>query len=98
MKNWKPQKESLPLNHHHRAAQAAPHQERRNSMETITIYKFKIFYDLDDLEAQERFVVAESEDEAWDKINNHFEMMHREGFAKPVFIADPTVEIDRAII
>lgn len=66
-------------------------------METITIYKFSIFYSLDD-EPQERFVVAESSDEAWEKITTHFEMMHREGYAKPVHIAEPTVEIDRAII
>ena len=66
-------------------------------METTTIYKFVIYYSLDD-EPQERFVVAESEDEAWEKITTHFELMHREGYAKPVRIADPTVEIDRAII
>lgn len=66
-------------------------------MEEITIYKFSIFY-FEDEEPQFRFVVAESEDEAWVKITVHFEMMHREGYAKPVHIAEPTVEIDRAII
>ena len=66
-------------------------------METTTIYKFSIFYSEDE-EPQARFVVAESEDEAWEKITTHFEMMHREGYAKPVHICDPTVEIDRAII
>lgn len=70
-------------------------------METITIYKFRIFYDMDDIatgDAQERYVVAESSDEAWEKITTHFEMMHREGYAKPVHIAEPTVEIQGAII
>ena len=69
-------------------------------METITIYKFAIYYSLDDDKEplQFRYVVAESEDEAWEKITTHFEMMHREGYAKPVHIAEPTVEIDRAII
>jgi hypothetical protein len=66
-------------------------------METITVYKFAIFYSADD-EPQYRFVVAESEDEAWEKLTVHFEMMHREGFAKPVHIAEPTIEIGRAII
>lgn len=66
-------------------------------METITIYKFSIFYSMDE-EPQFRFVVAESEDEAWEKLTTHFEMMHREGYARPVHIAEPTVEIDRAII
>jgi hypothetical protein len=72
--------------------------EKGNIMEHITVYKFKVFYDATDEEAQERFVIAESEDEAWEKITTHFEMMHREGYAKPVHITDPTVEIDRAII
>lgn len=66
-------------------------------MEEITIYKFSIFYSEDE-EPQFRFVVAESEDEAWEKITTHFEMMHREGYAKPVHIAEPTVEIGGAII
>ena len=66
-------------------------------MEEITIYKFSIFYSEDE-EPQFRFVVAESEDEAWEKITTHFEMMHREGYARPVHIAEPTVEIYKAII
>ena len=69
-------------------------------METITIYKFAVYYSLDDTKdpLHFRFVVAESEDEAWEKITTHFEMLHREGYAKPVHIAEPTVEIDGAII
>lgn len=69
-------------------------------METINIYKFVIHYSLDDDSdpQQFRYVVAESSDEAWEKITTHFEMMHREGYAKPVHIAEPTVEIDGAII
>ena len=66
-------------------------------MEEITIYKFSIFYTADEA-PQTRFVVAESEDEAWEKITTHFELMHREGYAKPIHIAEPTIEIDRAII
>lgn len=67
-------------------------------MEYTTVYKFKFFYSTEDEEVFERFVVAESEDEAWEKITTHFEIMHREGFARPAYIGDPTVEIDRAII
>lgn len=69
-------------------------------METTNIFKFAIYYSLDDDNDQQqfRYVVAESEDEAWEKITTHFEMMHREGYAKPVHIAEPTVEIDGAII
>lgn len=67
-------------------------------METITVYKFIVFYSAEDDEAFERFVIAESEDEAWEKITAHFEMMHREGYAKPIHIAEPTIEIERAII
>lgn len=69
-------------------------------METINIYKFVIYYSLDDDSdpQQFRYVVAESSEEAWLKLENHFEMMHREGYAKPVYIADPVVEINGAII
>lgn len=66
-------------------------------MESTTVYKFKFYYSYDE-EAQVRFVISESEDEAWEKITTHFELMHREGFARPVGICDPTVEIDSAII
>lgn len=64
----------------------------------MTIFKFKVFYEVTDEEAQERFVVADSEESAWEKINAHFEKLHSEGFMKPVCIADPTVEIDYVII
>ena len=67
-------------------------------MESATVYKFTFFYSAEDEEVFERFVVAESEAEAREKITAHFEMMHRIGFAKPIFICDPTVEIGRAII
>ena len=66
-------------------------------METTKVFKFSISYDLDE-KSQARYVVAESEDEAWEKLTTHFELMHREGYAKPVHIADPIVEIDCAII
>lgn len=67
-------------------------------METITVYKFKFFYSTADEETHVRFVVVESADEAWNKITTHFEQMHRKGYAKPVYIANPTVEIQNAII
>lgn len=69
-------------------------------MESINIYKFAIYYSVDDDKEpmQFRYVVAESSDEAWEKVTTHFEMMHREGYAKPFHIAEPTVEIQGAII
>lgn len=67
-------------------------------MEYTNVYKFEFYYDNCDEDAYERFVVAETEEEAWDKINNHFEMMHREGYARPVRICDPTVAFYGAII
>lgn len=69
-------------------------------MEFINVYKFAIYYSVDDDKEplQFRYVVAESSDKAWEKITTHVEMMHREGYAKPVHIAEPTVEIQGAII
>lgn len=69
-------------------------------MESINVYKFAIYYSVDDDNDPLlfRYVVAESSDEAWEKVTTHFEMMHREGYAKPVHIAEPTVEIQGAII
>jgi hypothetical protein len=64
----------------------------------MTVYTFKIFYDFTDDVAQERYVVAESEESAWKKITAHFEKLYSEGFALPVFIADPTVELGYVII
>ena len=67
-------------------------------MEYTNIYKFKFLYDSTEDGIYERLVVAESEDEAWYKITTHFELMHREGYAKPIHIYDPTVELEGVII
>ena len=64
----------------------------------MTVFTFKIFYEIDDDFAQERFVVAESAEEAIEKINAHFEKLHSEGFMKPVFVSDPFVELYNVIV
>lgn len=64
----------------------------------MNVYKFRFFYNVTDEESQERYVVAESEESAWEKIEAHFEQQNREGFMKPAYILDPIVEIEYVII
>lgn len=59
------------------------------------VYDFSFFYDFTDEVAQHRYVVAESEEAAWDKLGAYFE---REGLERPAYISNPTVEIDYIII
>ena len=63
----------------------------------MTVFTFRFQYSIND-DIQERYVVADSEESAWEKILLHFEQMHLKGFAKPYFITDPTVEFDNVII
>lgn len=58
----------------------------------MTIYKFKCFFD--DSFTSEKYVVAESEEEAIAKINSFFE---NPGLLKPTYIDCPTVEISGVI-
>lgn len=60
------------------------------------VFTFRIFYEIGG-DYQERYVVADSEESAWDKINAHFEKQHREGLMKPAYICDPTVELEGVI-
>lgn len=65
------------------------------------VYMVKLFFnspfDIDE-DYQTRYIVAESEDEAMDKITAHYEMMSKLGYAKPVYISDPILEIPGVII
>ena len=63
----------------------------------MTVYKFNVFFEADG-EAQTRFVVAKSEDDAVHKLATHFLKQHKLGFAYPVFIAEPTVEYEGVIV
>ena len=67
-------------------------------METTTVFRFRFYYDYLDDEPQSRYVVADSAEKAWEKLTTYFELMHREGYARPIRILEPTVEIDNAII
>lgn len=62
----------------------------------MTVFKFKFFYEIGN-DAQYRFVIAETEEQAWDKINAYFDKLHSEGGATPVLICNPVVEIDDVI-
>jgi hypothetical protein len=62
----------------------------------MTVFKFTIFYSIDDV-PQERYVVAKDSEIARLKIESHFDLLHKEGFAMPCYISDPTVEIDYVI-
>lgn len=63
----------------------------------MTVYDFIVYFSEDDT-PQHRHVVAKSEEEALEKLNNHFEKLHSEGFMKPMFITLPTVDLENVII
>ena len=61
----------------------------------MSIYMFKIWYDINDIPEggfQERFVVAETEEEAREKLEKHNEAQVSKGFA-PFFIGKSEVYI-----
>ena len=47
---------------------------------------------------QSRYVVAHDEDEAWEKIDEHFIVQSEQGFDRPCFIANPTVLVQNVLI
>lgn len=63
----------------------------------MTVFRFQFFYEIGD-DAQERYVVAATENEAWDKLSAYFEKQHGEGFAIPCSIRDPEVELENVIL
>ena len=63
----------------------------------MTVFRFRFFYEIDD-DAQERYVVAATENEAWDKLNAYFEKQHGEGLATPCSICNPEVELENVIL
>lgn len=63
----------------------------------MKVYKFKFFYDFDGF-SQDRYVVAETEEAASEKLSAYFEEMAANGYAKPVCIMAPVVEIDSVLI
>ena len=56
-----------------------------------TVYDFIIFFEADD-EAQHRYVVASSEEEATEKLEAHYRELASQGLKAPCFISDPTVD------
>ena len=63
-----------------------------------TVYKFKMFFGNDIDDAQERYVVAESEEAAIAKLEAYIEALGQNGFMKPTsWWSYPTVEIDYVI-
>lgn len=60
----------------------------------MTVFKFKLFYDVNDTDYQERYVIAETGFEAMEKIEAYY---NEPGLLKPCFISDPEVEIDYVI-
>lgn len=63
----------------------------------MLVFTFKIFYEIN-ADAQVRYVAAESEDAAWEKLNAYFEKQHGEGLAIPCLICNPEVELENVIL
>ena len=49
-------------------------------------------------DVQSRYVVAATEEEAWQKIEAHFDEQEEKGFECPVYIAGPVVELENIIM
>lgn len=65
----------------------------------MKVYCFKIRFKGDDLwEAQTRYVLAENEEKAIEKMENHAKKLEENGFAKLYFSVTPTVELESVII
>ena len=64
----------------------------------MTVFSFTIIFpgDVDDI--QTRFVGANTENEAWEKLEKHFEELAKQGFEKPIYTANPYVELENVII
>lgn len=67
-------------------------------MNNHTVFKFAMFFDEDFSYKQERYVVAETEEEAIEKFHNYLNYMAANGFQAPrSYSAYPVVEIDYVI-
>ena len=64
----------------------------------MTIFKFTICYDNDFENLQFRYVCAESEAEAIEKLCKHNDNMVKNGYMKFTFDDSPIVEIENIII
>lgn len=65
----------------------------------MTIFTFKIHYSdsiFDDV--QERYVLAETEEEAQEKLDEYRKRMIADGFADFVVLGYPTVELENVIV
>lgn len=63
----------------------------------MTVFVFQIHYEIGDEFPQERYVIAETEEQAIEKLNRHFETQRKEGFAVPESISYPIVELNNVI-
>lgn len=65
----------------------------------MKVYCFKVRFKGDDLqEVQNRYVLAENEDQAIDKMESYAKKLEEDGFAKVYFSVTPTVELENVII
>ena len=62
------------------------------------VFKFKVFYDIADEDAQYRYVVASDDEDARAKLQEHFDFLAERGYSRPAYISDPTVELQNIII
>lgn len=61
------------------------------------VFNFKVCY-AGDPYAQHRYVVASDDEEARQKLQEHIDFLAERGYARPVYISDPTVEIQNIIV
>ena len=59
------------------------------------VFKFKVTFDFEEI--QERYVCADTHEEAEKKLLNHIEQLKKEGCAEMHILCDPTVEIGYVI-
>ena len=73
-------------------------------MKTMTVFTFKINHldfngnIIDHYEKQERFVLAETEEEAIEKMEKYRNDMINKGYANFTYQFSPTVEIENVIV
>lgn len=64
----------------------------------MTVFTFNIFYENDFDSIQKRYVLANTEEEAEQKLEAYYDELSKEGFLKPTVIAGGTVELDNVIV
>ena len=65
----------------------------------MKVYCFKVRFKGDDLqEVQNRYVLAENEEKAIEKMERYAQKLEEKGFAKVYFSVTPTVELENVII